>query len=127
MLNLLLLLLLLRPSPFLQNPAGARQACKCASHAATQLTPNCLLAAAAVSLMQVPAKLVSVPIMPRLPNGKIDAKSLAEPEWGAVPGGAGSDGDGEAAAPSTDMEELLADIWAAELKVSNCLTFPDIL
>jgi hypothetical protein len=68
-------------------------------------------------MMQVPAKLVSVPVMPRLPNGKIDVKSLAEPEWGAVAGG--SEGDGEAAPPSTDMQELLTDIWAAELKVSG--------
>ncbi|WIA16041.1 hypothetical protein OEZ85_012770 [Tetradesmus obliquus] len=69
----------------------------------------------------VPAKLVSLPVMPRLPNGKIDVKSLAEPEWGVVQ--ASSDGDsssgGAAAAPSTDMEELLADIWAGELKVQK--------
>jgi hypothetical protein len=38
-----------------------------------------------LSWTQVPAKLVSVPVMPRLPNGKIDVKSLAEPEWGAGP------------------------------------------
>jgi hypothetical protein len=65
--------------------------------------------------LQVPAKLVSVAVMPRLPNGKIDVKALAEPEWGA--GGSSAEGGGEAAAPSTDMEELLTDIWAAELKV----------
>jgi hypothetical protein len=70
--------------------------------------------------VQVPAKLMSVPVMPRLPNGKIDVKSLAEPEWVVVPSSNGSDaaGGGDVgAAPSTDMEELLADIWAAELKV----------
>jgi hypothetical protein len=55
--------------------------------------------------------------MPRLPNGKIDVKSLAEPEWGAAAGS--TEGGGEAATPSTDMETLLADIWAAELKVSD--------
>jgi hypothetical protein len=76
-----------------------------------------LLAAAAAAAvhMQVPAKLVNVPIMPRLPNGKIDVKSLAEPEWGAVPGGGSS--SGEIDAPESDMEELLAGIWSEELKV----------
>lgn len=69
-------------------------------------------------LPQVPAKLVSLPVMPRLPNGKIDVKSLAEPEWGLVRGaGSGSSSSGEIEAPESDMEELLAGIWSEELKV----------
>ncbi|WIA36220.1 hypothetical protein OEZ86_007554 [Tetradesmus obliquus] len=69
----------------------------------------------------VPAKLVSLPVMPRLPNGKTDVKSLAEPEWGVVQASSDADSSsgGAAAAPSTDMEELLADIWAGELKVQK--------
>lgn len=62
--------------------------------------------------------------MPRLPNGKIDVKSLAEPEWGVVQASSDADSSsgGAAAAPSTDMEELLADIWAGELKVSTIMS-----
>jgi hypothetical protein len=67
--------------------------------------------------MQVPAKLVSIPVMPRLPNGKIDVKSLEEPEWGVAAGGSSGSSSGEIEVPETDMEELLAGIWSDELKV----------
>ncbi|KAF6251173.1 hypothetical protein COO60DRAFT_1677209 [Scenedesmus sp. NREL 46B-D3] len=67
----------------------------------------------------VPAKLGSMPVMPRLPNGKIDVKSLEEPQWGAVPGGGSGRGSGEIAAPETDMEELLAGMWSEELKLDR--------
>lgn len=59
--------------------------------------------------IQVPAKIVSQAVMPRLPNGKIDVKSLPEPEWVDKVAHDCDDGDDRGSTrPTTDMEELVA-------------------
>ena len=54
--------------------------------------------------------------MPRLPNGKIDVRSLEEPIWGPVAVLDGADGAlDESAAPNTPLEVLMAEAWAEVL------------
>jgi amino acid adenylation domain-containing protein len=60
----------------------------------------------------VPAQCVVLESLPRLPNGKVDAKSLPAPQWEA--------GSSRVyLAPSTLAEEVLAGIWAAVLKLER--------
>ena len=56
----------------------------------------------------VPATVVSVPVWPLTPNGKIDRKALPEPDLcGAV----------EYVAPRNESEQQIADIWCQVLKL----------
>ncbi|MGY4761311.1 non-ribosomal peptide synthase/polyketide synthase [Paenibacillus caseinilyticus] len=56
----------------------------------------------------VPAYLVPLDVMPLTSNGKIDRRALPEPEFGAA-------ADGDYAAPRTDMEARLAEVWSEVL------------
>ncbi|RLT97982.1 non-ribosomal peptide synthetase [Ketobacter sp.] len=58
----------------------------------------------------VPAAIVTVPVWPLTPNGKIDRKALPEPVL---------DGSGEFVAPRNDSEQQIADIWCQVLKRSE--------
>ena len=60
----------------------------------------------------VPAQCVVLKSLPRLPNGKVDAKGLPAPQWEA--------GSSRVyLAPSTSVEEVLAGIWAEVLKLER--------
>lgn len=65
----------------------------------------------------VPSQLVALEQMPRLPNGKIDVKSLEEPAWGAAAAADATEGGDSAAsaAPATPLEQLMAEAWAEVL------------
>jgi amino acid adenylation domain-containing protein len=58
----------------------------------------------------VPSALVLLEKLPLTPNGKVDRKALPAPETSAA---------NEFVAPQTDIEELLAGIWAEVLNVSR--------
>lgn len=58
----------------------------------------------------VPSSIVTMAALPLTPNGKLDARALPEPTWGFV---------ATAAAPRSDMEELIASIWADTLGVER--------
>ncbi|HEX4953510.1 MAG TPA: amino acid adenylation domain-containing protein, partial [Thermoanaerobaculia bacterium] len=66
--------------------------------------------AARLPAAMVPSALVVLARLPRTANGKVDRKRLPEPEWR----GAGEEGY---AAPRTEVEELLAEVFAEVLKV----------
>jgi hypothetical protein len=54
--------------------------------------------------------------MPRLPNGKIDVKSLEEPAWGLAAVAEGADGAlAASAAAETPLEVLMVEAWAEVL------------
>ena len=57
----------------------------------------------------VPGDFVLIPRLPLTPNGKIDRNALPKPELPA------SGGPGSYAAPRTETEHLIADIWASLL------------
>lgn len=59
----------------------------------------------------VPQAFVQLPELPLTPNGKIDRKALPEPQWAA--------GQDEFVAPSTVVEEILAEIWQEVLGVER--------
>jgi amino acid adenylation domain-containing protein/non-ribosomal peptide synthase protein (TIGR01720 family) len=61
----------------------------------------------------IPAAFVPMRALPTLANGKVDVRSLPEPDWGAV------QRNGECAAPHTDAERRLAEIWSAVLGVER--------
>jgi len=58
----------------------------------------------------VPAALVVLDELPRTPNGKLNRKALPAPEWSSADA---------YVAPRTELEEQLAEIWAAVLGVSQ--------
>ncbi|MBV9790344.1 MAG: amino acid adenylation domain-containing protein, partial [Chloroflexi bacterium] len=60
----------------------------------------------------VPAAFVTLPALPKTPNGKIDRKALPVPELQ-------SEIDATFVAPTTPIEELLAQIWADVLGVER--------
>ncbi|MFS2012486.1 amino acid adenylation domain-containing protein [Azospirillum sp. CT11-132] len=64
--------------------------------------------AAALPDAMVPSALHALPTLPRLPNGKIDRKSLRDDEYAAPPAPS-------AGRPLTEAEETLAAIWAEVL------------
>jgi amino acid adenylation domain-containing protein len=61
----------------------------------------------------IPADFVILDSLPLTPNGKVNARALPPPEEARTGGGA------EFVAPRTALEELLAGIWAAVLKVER--------
>lgn len=70
----------------------------------------------------VPSQLVVLDVMPRLPNGKIDVKSLTEPAWGPAAGADGAAAEGvdgsdpaEVAAAKSPLELLMCEAWAEVL------------
>jgi hypothetical protein len=63
----------------------------------------------------VPSQLVALEQMPRLPNGKIDVKSLEEPAWGPAAAAAADGESAPAAVAKTPLELLMAEAWAEVL------------
>jgi amino acid adenylation domain-containing protein/non-ribosomal peptide synthase protein (TIGR01720 family) len=61
----------------------------------------------------IPASFVSMQALPTLPNGKVDVRSLPEPDWGGV------QRNSKCTAPHTDAERRLAEIWSAVLGVER--------
>ena len=61
-----------------------------------------------------PARFVSLPALPRLPNGKVDRSALPAPDMGRE-----SRTATEYAPPATDLERTLAGIWATQLGVER--------
>ena len=59
----------------------------------------------------VPTAFVSLETMPTTPNGKVDRRSLPEPQW------AQASGAGEYVAPRTPLESQLAAVWTEILGV----------
>ncbi len=57
----------------------------------------------------VPAAILSMDVLPRTPNGKVDRKALPAPSQAGLPR------EGTLEAPRTPVEELLAGIWAEVL------------
>lgn len=74
------------------------------SHCRTNLLPA-----------MMPAVVLPLPALPRLPNGKTDIKSLPEPDWEALLGG--ERGKDAIALPLTETEILLSGIWASTLGI----------
>ncbi|HEX8272004.1 MAG TPA: non-ribosomal peptide synthase/polyketide synthase, partial [Longimicrobiaceae bacterium] len=60
----------------------------------------------------VPGAVVTLPRLPLTPGGKVDRRALPEPEAGAA-------GGAEFVPPSTPVQEILAEIWAAVLEVGS--------
>ncbi|WP_164018189.1 non-ribosomal peptide synthetase [Pyxidicoccus trucidator] len=58
----------------------------------------------------VPAAFVLLDVLPLSPNGKVDRKALPTPDAAQVP-------QGEYTAPRDEVEQRLADIWAAVLRL----------
>lgn len=56
----------------------------------------------------VPSAIILLPRLPRMPSGKVDRRSLPQPDPGAL-------SDEPFVAPTTDTERALAEIWAAVL------------
>ncbi len=71
---------------------------------------HAVLAHAAKLLLpaMVPSAMVALDAFPLLPNGKVDAKSLPAPDWGAA-------GAEEYVAPSGEVEAVLQAVWTAVL------------
>jgi amino acid adenylation domain-containing protein len=61
----------------------------------------------------VPSAVVVLEALPRLPNGKLDRRSLPVPDWAQRAVGA------VYVAPRTPMEEVLAGMWAEVLRVDR--------
>jgi amino acid adenylation domain-containing protein/non-ribosomal peptide synthase protein (TIGR01720 family) len=61
----------------------------------------------------IPAAFVFLPALPTLPNGKVDARALPEPDW------AGVERNGDSTAPRTTAERNLVEIWSAVLGVER--------
>jgi amino acid adenylation domain-containing protein/thioester reductase-like protein len=62
----------------------------------------------------VPARFMEVAAIPRLPNGKVDRQALPEPDMARE-----SRVATEYAAPATDLERVVAGIWARQLGVER--------
>ena len=79
------------------------------------LAPNDVLKSLAQSLPQhmVPHVLTVLPILPHLPNGKVDRKSLPDPDWSS------SASASEYIAPATELEERLHALWLDVLHVPS--------
>ena len=77
------------------------------------LTSHDVLKSLAQSLPQhmVPHVLTVLPILPHLPNGKVDRKSLPDPDWSS------SASASEFIAPATELEERLHALWLDVLHV----------
>ncbi|MEW5926854.1 MAG: non-ribosomal peptide synthase/polyketide synthase [Gemmatimonadota bacterium] len=60
----------------------------------------------------VPGVVVTLDRLPLTPGGKVDRRALPEPEAGAA-------GEAEFVAPSTPVQEILAEIWAAVLDAGS--------
>jgi non-ribosomal peptide synthase protein (TIGR01720 family) len=61
----------------------------------------------------IPAAFMCLQALPTLPNGKVDTRSLPEPDWGGV------QRNGECTAPHTPAEQKLAEIWSAVLGIQR--------
>lgn len=69
--------------------------------------------AAQVPCHHLPAAIVQVDRLPRLPNGKIDYRALPRPDW------SGCAAKREYVAPSNEVERRLSEIWAAVLGIDR--------
>ncbi len=64
----------------------------------------------------IPAALVPLAALPLSPNGKLDRRALAAPEWGTAAASSGASGG---LSPRTPIETALAGIWAEVLRVEQ--------
>ena len=62
----------------------------------------------------VPIAMVALKGLPVLPNGKVDHKSLPEPDWDSI-----AEGEGEYVAPRSEAEEKVAAAWRDVLQLER--------
>jgi amino acid adenylation domain-containing protein/natural product biosynthesis luciferase-like monooxygenase protein len=77
--------------------------------------------AAALPPAMVPQSFVVLPVLPLLPNGKLDRKALPAPGTAGTQGATSAKPEitQESAAPVTDLQKQIADIWQRVLNVER--------
>ncbi|MFL9670798.1 amino acid adenylation domain-containing protein [Variovorax sp. AB1(2024)] len=94
------------------GPGGARLVGYVSLKSSQPLEPAALKTRLATVLpdYMIPSALVMLDALPLNANGKIDRKALPKPEWGAT---------GAYEVPAEGVEQVLAGIWAAVLRVAS--------